>query len=106
MLRTLRLDRSMNPRPLAPLGKRVNITFFRPEEIEKVDAPIFASFRHAQERQVLVDAFPRRRSGDHVAQPREGLDGVLGVVVVPWHAVVMQEREKRAAVLQKPLFAC
>ena len=106
MLRTLRWDRSMNPRRFGPLGKRVNIPFFGPEKIEKVDAPVFAGLRQAQERQVLVNAFPRRRYGDHVAQPREGLDSVLGVVVVPGNAAVIREREKRATVLQKPLFAC
>jgi hypothetical protein len=50
MMRTLRWDRSMNPYLFAPLGKRIDIPFFGPKEIEKVDASVFAGLRHAQER--------------------------------------------------------
>lgn len=34
---------------------------------------------------------------------RESLDGVLGIIVVPRHAVVTQESKKRVAVLQETL---
>jgi hypothetical protein len=36
---------SMNLRPFAPLGKRINIPFLATKEIEKVDSPVFAGRR-------------------------------------------------------------
>jgi hypothetical protein len=37
------------PYSFAPLGKHVDIPFFGSKEIEKVDAPVFAGLRDAQE---------------------------------------------------------
>ena len=45
------------------------------------------------------------RSSDNVPKPRKRFDGVFGIVVVPWHPVVTQEREKFVAVFLEALFA-
>ena len=55
--------------------------------------------------EVFVDAFFCGRSSDNVPKPRKRFDGVFGVVVVPWHPVVTQEREKFVAVFLEALFA-
>src|SRR5258705_8920074 len=57
------------------------------QEIEEVDVLVFARLADAQQNQIIPKAFLRGFSLDYATKRREGLDGMLRIVVVPWHVV-------------------
>ena len=75
------------PRSAPTLGEGVNVLFSRPEEIEEVQAHVFAGFADAQEDKVVADTFFRSDSFDNMPEGGEGFDSVLGVVVIPRYTV-------------------
>jgi hypothetical protein len=87
----------------------VNVLFSRSEEIEEVQAHVFTGFADAQEDKVVADAFFRSDSFDDPPERGKRFDGVLGVVVVPWHSVEGQKGEELVAILFQPflnLYCC
>ena len=79
------------PMPAPTLREGVNVLFPRPEEIEEVQAHVFAGFADAQEDKVVADTFFRSDSLDDLPERGERFDGVLSVVVVPWYTVEDQK---------------
>jgi hypothetical protein len=77
--------------------KRFDIHFPGAQEVQEIETLVFTRFRDGQECQVLVDALPGRRSGDHIPKPRKCLDGVFSIVVVSLYVVVTQERKQFVA---------
>src|SRR6516165_330458 len=90
------------PTPAPTLREGVNVLFSRPEEIEEVQAHVFAAFADAQEDKVVADTFFRSDSFDNMPEGSEGFDGVLGVVVVPRYTIEDQKGKKLVAILLQP----
>src|ERR1039458_197580 len=96
-------------KPAPTLREGVNVLFSRPEEIEEVQAHVFASFADAQEDKVVANTFFRGDSLDDLPERGEGFDSVLSVVVVPWYTVKDQKRKELVAILLQPfldLYGC
>jgi len=75
------------PTPAPTLREGVNVLFSRAEEIEEVQAHVFAGFADAQEDKVVANTFFRSDSLDDLPERGERFDGVLSVIVVPWYTV-------------------
>jgi hypothetical protein len=90
-------------KPAAAPRKRLDINLPGAQEVEEIDPLIFACLRDSQKCQILVNAFPGRRPGDHVPKPRKCLDGMFGIIVVPWHIIVTQERKQFVAIFLEAL---
>ena len=76
----------------------------RPDEIEEVHTHVFTGFADAQQDKIVADAFLRSDPPDDVSKGCEGLDGMLGIVIVPRYSVEPQERKELIAILLQPLF--
>lgn len=77
----------------------MNVLFSRPEEIEEVQAHVFTGFADDQKGKVVADALFRSDSLDDPPERGKVFDGVLGVVVVPWHSVEDQKGKELVAIL-------
>ena len=93
------LARTAKPTHAPALREGVNVLFSRPKEIEEVQAQVFTGFADAQADKVVADAFFRSESLDDPPERGKGFDGVLGVVVVPWHSVEDQKGKELVAIL-------
>src|SRR6267143_3795533 len=87
---------------LAPLREGVNVLLSRPEEIEEVQAHVFAGFADAQEDKIVANTFFRSDSLDDLPERGERFDGVLSVIVVPWYTVEDQKGKELVAILLQP----
>src|SRR5262245_54346754 len=72
------------------------------QEPPEAEPPVAERLVQAQEEQVLLDPALGEQVAHHLPPRREQLDRVLGVVVVPRDAVVVEEGEQLAPVLQEP----
>ena len=93
------LAKTAKPTHAPTLRERANVLFSRPEEIEEVQAHVFAGFTDAQKDKVVADAFFRSDSVDDLPERSEGFDGMLSVVVVPRYAVKAQKRKELVEIL-------
>jgi len=89
--------------PAPTLRESADVLFPGTEEIQKAHTHVFAGFAKAQQNQVVADALFGGDSPNDLAKRSEGFDGVLGIVVVPWYPVEVQEREELVSVLLQPL---
>jgi len=87
------------PTPAPTLREGVNVLFSRAEEIEGVQAHVFAGFADAQEDKVVANTFFRSDSLDDLPERGEGFNGVLSVVVVSWYTVEDQKGKELVAIL-------
>src|SRR6266852_7999540 len=70
------------PTPAPTLCEGVNVLFPRPEEIEEIQAHVFAGFADAQEDKVVADTFFRSDSLDDLPERGQGFDGVLKALLL------------------------
>src|SRR5262249_36423203 len=89
--------------PPAPIAEDIDIPLLGDEELQEADALVDARLLDAQQGQVTRQAGFRQQAVGDLPVIRESLDSVLRVVVVPGHAVVIQEGEELAPVLLEPL---
>jgi len=82
----------------------MNVFLPRPDEIEEVHTHVFTGFADAEQDKIVADAFLRSDPPDDVSKGCEGLDGMLGIVIVPRYSVEPQERKELIAILLQPLF--
>ena len=77
--------------------------FARAKKAQKIDVLVLACLEDAQQCQVVGYAPLVCSSVDVIAHsPTERFDGVLGIVVVPWNVVVIQEGEQLPAMFLEP----
>jgi hypothetical protein len=95
------------PRPrLLPFAEGVQVLHPRLHEPEEADPLVLAALVEAQQNKVMAQSLLRDVALGVLTVASEGLDGVLGVVVVPRHAVMHDEREELLLVLHQPLPQC
>jgi len=85
--------------PLPTVCEGVDVLFARTQKIQKIHAHIFAGLADAQQNQVVAETFFRSNSADDAPERSKGFDGMLRVVVVPWHAIKTEKREQFVSVL-------
>jgi len=91
------------PSQFAPSGcESFDVSFPGANELEEINPTIFAGLSNGEESEILLDAFFRRCSRDHLTQPGKRFDRVLGVVVVPRNSVAIEKREEPVSVFLKP----
>src|SRR5262249_21396538 len=86
-----------------PLAEHGDIFLPRKEELQEADTAVLARLVDAQEDEVIRQPSLRQLAVRDPAVVGERLDRVLGVVVVPGHAVVAEECEELRLVLEETL---
>src|SRR5215469_17055285 len=85
--------------------KGVDILLAGTQELQEVHILVPACLRNTQKNEVFLNSRGRRRPFNDVPQRGKRLHRVLGVIVVPWHAVIVEKSKEFLAVLLKTLFA-
>src|SRR6266567_945671 len=104
-LRPLRTKRVAKTSPLSLLARRenVNILFTRAQEVEEIQSSVFARFTNTQQYQILPQAFFRSHTFDNVSKHGKRLYRMLGIVVIPWNSIILQESKQVISVFLKTL---
>ena len=76
-----------------------------PKEVHESHPSVPQRLLHAQQDTIVFCPF-WRAGNHHIAQPGKGSDRVFGIVVVPWHIVVIEKGEKLFSILFDPFFQC
>ena len=80
----------------------MNVLFPGTEEIQKIQTAVFAGLADAQEDKVFLNSFRCRETFDGATKSGKRLDRVLGIVVVPRNAVMIQKSEQLVALRFQP----
>jgi hypothetical protein len=88
-----------------PFREGVNVLLGGTKEIQKVHAHVFACLANAQEHQILPNSLLSGNSRDDMSEEHERLDRMLGVVVIPGHAIVIKKSEEGILILLQPRLA-
>lgn len=75
--------------PLPRLSKRLDVLIPRPQEVDEIQSLVLARLADAQEKQVIVECILSQTALYRLPQTSESLDGMFGMVVVPWNAIVV-----------------
>src|SRR5215211_5144616 len=80
----------------------INVHVARAKEVQKIHALVFTSILYTQEYQGILDAPSgafRSYSPPHLSNT---FNGMLGIVIIPRNAIIVEKREKLITVLFEP----
>src|SRR5215469_5837291 len=83
-----------NPRPARELAEGTDVGLSRPQEAEEIEPLVLACLVDTQQDEVFADSLGRAIGANYIAKARKRFDSVLGIVVVPRYAVMVQKSKE------------